>query len=90
METKTLMSVQDTEFMFDHVIQLVKQGKYLGLSQLEQTDATWKGYIFNLPRGTMKFILNSTKDTLPIKVKCGGKSQMKKVYVEGGKPSITF
>ena len=32
METKKLVSVQDTEFMFDHIRQLVKQGKYLELS----------------------------------------------------------
>ena len=48
-ETKTLVSVQDTEVMFDHVKQLVKQGKYLVLSQLEQNYANWKGYIFSLP-----------------------------------------
>ena len=47
---------------------LVKQGKYLELCQQEQTDATWKGYLYNLPRGTMKFLLNSTIDTLPTKV----------------------
>ena len=54
--------------MFEHVSDLVKQGKILELSQLEQNDATWKGYIFNLPRGTMKFSLNSAIDTLPTKV----------------------
>ena len=30
-------------------------------------DATWKSYLFALPKGTMKFILNSTIDTLPTK-----------------------
>ena len=38
------------------------------LRKLEQTDATWQGYVYNLPRGTMKFLLNSTIDTLPTKV----------------------
>ena len=37
-ETKTLVYVQDTEDMFDHVKQLVKRGKYLVLSQLEQNE----------------------------------------------------
>ena len=46
----------------------MKQGKTLELSQIEKNDATWKGYIYNLPRGTMKFLLNSTIDTLPTKV----------------------
>ena len=67
-EVKAMVQVEDTEQMFNHVRNLVKQGKYLELSQLEQTDATWKGYIYNLPRGTMKFLLNSTIDTLPTKV----------------------
>ena len=30
-------------------------------------DATWKSYLYALPKGTMKFILNSTIDTLPTK-----------------------
>ena len=30
-------------------------------------DATWKSYIFNLPKGTMKWLLNSCIDTLPTK-----------------------
>ena len=38
------------------------------LRKLEQTDATWQGYVYNLPRGTMKFLLNSTITTLPTKV----------------------
>ena len=46
---------------------LVKQGNFLKLTKLEQTDATWKSYIYNLPKGTMKFILNSSIDTLPSK-----------------------
>ena len=35
---------------------------------MEGTDATWISFIYNLPRGTMKFILNSTLDTLPTRV----------------------
>ena len=54
--------------MVSHVKTLVKQGKYLELFELEQSDATWQGYIYNLPRGTMKFLLNSTIDTLSTKV----------------------
>ena len=68
METKYLVKIQEKETMVYHVNQLVKQGKYLELSQMEGTDATWKSLIFNLPRGTMKFILNSTLDTLPTRV----------------------
>ena len=68
LEVKTMVKVDETEQMLLHVKTLVKQGKYLELCQLEQNDATWKGYIYNLPRGTMKFLLNSSIDTLPTKV----------------------
>ena len=46
----------------------MKQGKFLELSKCEQNDATWQGYIYNLPRGTMKWLLNASIDTLPTKV----------------------
>jgi hypothetical protein len=36
--------------------------------KIQQTDATWQAFIFNLPRGTMKWLLNSSIDTLPTKV----------------------
>ena len=64
-----IVNVETTEYLFNHVSELVKQGKILELLQLEKTDATWKGYIFNLLRGTMKFLLNAAIDTLPTKVK---------------------
>ena len=51
-DVKSLVQVNENEKMLKHVQSLVKQGKYLELSQLEQTDATWQGYIYNLPRGT--------------------------------------
>ena len=68
LEAKMIVNVEDTEQMFNHVTELVKQRKVLELSQLEKNDATWKGYIFNLPRGTMKFLLNAAIDTLPTRV----------------------
>ena len=68
MEAKSIVNVEETEKMFNHVSELLKQGKILELSQMEKNDATWKGYIFNLPRGTMKFLLNAAIDTLPTRV----------------------
>ena len=47
---------------------LVKQGKFLEMTKLAENDATWKSYIYNLPKGTMKWLLNSCIDTLPTKV----------------------
>ena len=61
------LSSDESERLYNHVKTLIKQGKILELVHLEQTDATWKGYIFNLPRGTMKFLLNAAIDTLPTK-----------------------
>ena len=67
-DAKSIVNCEETSNLFNHVAELVKQGKILELSQIEKTDAAWKGYIFNLPRGTMKFLLNSAIDTLPTKV----------------------
>ena len=52
------------------------------MSKCEQTDATWKSFIYNLPKGTMKWILNSSIDTLPTKVnlKLWGKVNNEKCF----------
>ena len=49
----------------EHVRSLTVQGKTLALASAEKEDALWKGYIFNLKAGTMKFLINATIDTLP-------------------------
>ena len=67
-EVKSLVSVQENGKIFEHIQTLVKQGKFLELSKCEQNDATWKSYIYNLPKGTMKWLLNASIDTLPTKV----------------------
>ena len=67
-EIKSLVSVQENGKLLEHVQKLVKQGKFLELSKLEHNDATWKSFIYNLPKGTMKWLLNSSIDTLPTKV----------------------
>ena len=68
---------EESERIYSKSKELVQQGKFLELTLLERCDATWQSYIYNLPRGTMKFILNASLDTLPSKanlkvwVKCG-------------------
>ena len=42
-----------------------QQGQFISIYEREQGDPTWKSYIFNLPRGVTKFLMNSTLDTLP-------------------------
>ena len=49
----------------EHLGTLIKQGESLKFLQQQQEDPTWKGYLHNLKRGTMKFILNSNIHTLP-------------------------
>ena len=49
----------------EHVAKLAKQGKLLELANIQKNDLTWKSYIFNLKKNTLKFVLNSTLDTLP-------------------------
>ena len=66
-DAKSKVLVNESESILTHVITLIKQGHYLKLTKLQQTDATWQSYIFNLPKGTMKWILNSAIDTLPTK-----------------------
>ena len=48
-----------------HLDTLLKQGEYLKFAQQEECDPSWKSILYNLPKGTMKFILNSLTHTLP-------------------------
>ena len=45
----------------------MRQGRFLELTKIELLDATWQSYIYNLPKGIMKWLLNSSIDTLPTK-----------------------
>ena len=44
---------------------LVMQGDFLGLLVEEDTDLTWKSFLWGLPRGVAKFALNAGLNTLP-------------------------
>ena len=48
-----------------HAMTLTLQGHYLTLAAKEGEDIAWKSNMFNLKSGTLKFLLNSTTDTLP-------------------------
>ena len=58
---------EETKKDWEKCKSLVIQGKSMELLHQQEFDATWKSYIFNLPRGTMKYILNASIDTLPSK-----------------------
>ena len=66
-DAKSRVLVSESENIFEHVQSLIQQGNYLELTKLQQTDATWQSFIFNLPKGTMKWVLNSSINTLPTK-----------------------
>ncbi len=51
----------------DHLQSLVMQGEYSCILESKSSDISWKAAIFNLPRGTLKFMLNSQLNTLPTK-----------------------
>ena len=48
-----------------HLDTLLKQGDYSTFAEQEKCDPNWQGSLYNLPKGTMKFILNSFTNTLP-------------------------
>ena len=45
----------------------LKQGHLLSIAALEKSDAIWKSYMFDIKKGTIKFLLNACLDTLPTK-----------------------
>ena len=62
-QAKSQLFVEQTE----HTSKLAKQGPLLNIAIKEGQDMTWKSFAFNLNKGALKFILNSTLDTLPTK-----------------------
>jgi len=49
----------------EHLQSYKKQGHFLTLLHELDENATWLSFIYGLPRGTLRFILNSCIDTLP-------------------------
>ena len=64
---RKIVSIENQD-IFEHVQTLKKQGNFLAMSKIEQTDVIWQSYIFNIPKGTMRRLLNDSIDTLPTKV----------------------
>ncbi len=49
----------------DKIQTLLTQGSFLKLLHLEKTDASWKSFIYSLPKGVMSFVIRSHIDCLP-------------------------
>ena len=68
-KVELIKSIKDeiNETWINHLKDLVVQGNMLRVSILEKADYIWKSFIFNMPKGVMKFMVNSFLDTLPTK-----------------------
>ena len=69
MKNNIKKAIEDEQFKRDKekIENLVQQGHLLALAMEEAKEFEWKSYCFGLKKGTLKFILNSTLDTLPTK-----------------------
>ena len=50
---KTQVRYDNEKQWGEHIKQLIKQGDLLELAKCQNTDLTWKSYIFNLKKGTL-------------------------------------
>ena len=64
---KSFLRNEGDKFLLDHAKTLAQQGRLLCLLDEMEVDASWKGFLYSLPQGTAKFILNASIDTLPTK-----------------------
>ena len=56
-----------TKGLLNHLKNLVVQDELLRIALLEKPDHLWKSFIYDLPKGIMKFMLNAFLDTLSAK-----------------------
>ena len=53
------------DFWKEKIGQYIMQGDYLGLIMEEGSCVTWRSYLWDVPRGILKFALNAGLNTLP-------------------------
>ena len=72
-----------------HLNTLLVQGEYLKFSLQEKKDPVWKSFIWNLKKGTAKFLINSTIHTLPTQnnLKLWNKAASDKCHLCGNRDS---
>ena len=83
------MRTEQSEYNITHLKGLLKQSDFLNITLQQQQDATWQSYLFNLKKGTMKFILNASINTLPTQdnLKLWNKSTSDKCALCGNRDS---
>ena len=62
---KKHMASEHNNKCLEKVKSLAVQGKILELAAAESTDFTWKSFLYDLKKGTLKFLANAHIDTLP-------------------------
>jgi hypothetical protein len=69
------------------------QGNLFALLQAENKNITWKSYMWDLPRGVLKFAVNSSIDTLPTFTnirRCGKRASVNCQFCENMKKQMLF
>ncbi len=93
-KSKVKSSIQDdiNKSWNDHIKTLVVQGKFLQILKMENESVTWKSIAYNLPRGILKFAINSSIDTLPTKanLKRWGKSNLNVTFAPAKRLFIMY
>ena len=64
-EVKRVFQEEEDEAWAARVSEYTMQGNLFALLQAENESITWKSYMWDLPRGVLKFAVNSSIDTLP-------------------------
>ena len=62
---KKHMATEHDNKCLEKVKALAVQGKTLELAAAESTDFTWKSFLYEIRKGTLKFLANAHIDTLP-------------------------
>ena len=64
-EVQKRIQAQTDEYWSSKIRSLTMQGNFLSLLVEEDTNVTWKSYLWNVPRGVVKFAINSSLECLP-------------------------
>jgi hypothetical protein len=64
-EVRRVFQEEENETWAARVSEYTLQGNLFALLQAKNESITWKSYMWDLPRGVLKFAVNSSIDTLP-------------------------
>jgi hypothetical protein len=64
-EVRRVFLEEEDEAWAAHVSEYTMQGNLFASLQAESQSITWRSYMWHLPRGLLKVVVNSSIDTLP-------------------------